>query len=352
MRESGRVLQICPHDVPPFADLCTVYAQALQTLGFAATTVFIAPATSVPVPGAIYLDVADLSRTTEIARAMVARLAATHPTVFQLAICHRYRSWRVLVRSNVRISHTLVVAHEFRFFDRLTRRWSARLARKTTFAGVSPEVTRSLSSYVRAAVTVPNAIDAGAVRSTMESREAARHRLGIPSSALTIGVVGRLHSKKQPQLALAAFRRAAVPDSQLVFVGDGPLRDTLDKGEPGVVFCGFVADARRYLRAFDVLFLSSGSVEAFGMVALEALVAGVPVICQRAAGPRDVLGELGCFYESPTVESMSEALVQFNRVRGDPDGYARLAGERVEAQFSVAALARSLAAFLGVSASV
>jgi len=331
-----------------------VYAQALRMLGCSPTTVFLAPATGEPVPEAIYLDVTDLSRTAEIAKVMVNQLADMHlntyvntgATSFSLAICHRYRSWRVLVGSKVRTAHTLVVAHEFRFFDRLTRRWSGRMARRTTFAGVSPEVTHGMIPYVRDAVTVANAIDADVVRSTMLSRAAACGALGIPLSALTIGVVGRLHAKKQPELALAAFRRAAIPDSQLVLVGDGPLRDSLDKGEPDVVFCGFIADARRYFRAFDVLFLASGSVEAFGMVALEALVAGVPVICQRTAGPREVLGELGCYYESPTVDAMGEALQRFNALRADPDDYSRQAGERVESRFSIAALARSLAPFL------
>jgi len=346
MREGGQVLQICPHDVPPFADLCTVYAQALQTLGFATTTVFVGPAKGAPIPGAIYLDVTDLSRTTQISRRLHDKLTDTGAAVFPLAICHRYRSWRLLVKSKVRVAHTLVVAHEFRFFDRMTRRWSARLARRTTFAGVSQEVTHSLSPYASDVTTIANAIDVDAVRSNMESKAAARSRLGLGASALTIGVVGRLHEKKQPELALAAFRRAALPDAQLVFVGDGPLRDRLDTSESGVVFCGFVADARRYCRAFDVLLLPSGAVEAFGMVALEALVAGVPMICQRAAGPKDVLGDLGCYYESPTVESLSEALRRFNSAQGDADTYARLADERVQAHFSVAALARSLSAFL------
>ena len=347
MRESGRILQICPHDVPPFADLCMVYAQALQTLGFETTTVFVAPAKGVPVPGAIYLGMTDLSRTSTIARVLRDRLADTGAAVFPLAICHRYRSWRVLVKSKLPVARSLVVAHEFRFFDRLTRRWSARLARRTTFAGVSPEVTRSLSPHARDVVTIANAIDADRVRSTMVSRTAARAALGISPTAFSIGVVGRLHAKKQPELALAAFRRADLPDAQMVFVGDGPLRETLDQDESSVVFCGFVADARRYLRAFDVLLLSSGAVEAFGMVALEALVAGVPMICQRVAGPKDVLGDLGCYYESPTVESMGEALRRFNSARGDAEDFTRLAAERVEAHFSVAALARSLSAFLG-----
>ncbi len=346
MSEGGRILQICPHDVPPFADLCTVYSQALQRLGVTTTTVFLAPATGIPVPEAIYLDVTDLSRTRAIARIMSDRLANAHENDFSLAICHRYRSWRVLVGSRVRVAHTLVVAHEFRFFDRLTRRWSGRMARKTTFAGVSPTVTRSMTPYVRKAVTVANAIDADAVRSTMLSRSAARTTLGISASALAIGVVGRLHAKKQPELAMAAFRRADLPDSQLVFVGDGPLRETLDRGEPGVVFCGHVTDARRYFRAFDGLLLASGAVEAFGMVALEALVASVPMICQSAAGPGDVLGELGCYYDSPTVEAMGEALQRFHGARVDPDDYSRRAGERVEALFSVSALARSLTVFL------
>ena len=355
MREGGRVLQICPSDHPPFADICRVYVQALHAIGCQPTTVFLAPPHGKPLAGAIYLNLDDLARTRPISRHLERRLA--DQPEWELAICHRYRAWQAVSHSRLRPARSLVIAHEYGFFARWSRRWAARLARHTTFAGVSDDVTRSMAPHVRDVMTLPNAIDVDALQAMMVSRDEARAVLGIVGDGLTIGVVGRLHHKKQPSAALAAFRQAGLPGARLVFVGDGPLRGALDRGDPNVVFCGFVADARRYLRAFDALFLPSGGVEAFGMVALEALVAGVPVVCQRAAGPREVLGDLGVYYEADTTSSMSTALGQLALIRDrvlvrdsvsengvvDPARqYAHAADARARQLFSVEALASRL----------
>lgn len=339
--DRGEVLQLCPHDHPPFADLCVVYAKALARLGLKCTTVFFSPALGTPVKGALYLNARSLRDSKALARELDECLPRRGP--WRLAICHRYRSWRVFRASSLEAARTVAVAHEFHFFDRTVRKLLVRFDRRTVFAGISPAVVEDLRKSVARCICWPNAVDVDREQAAMLSRDEALARLALEPGSFTVGVVGRLHPKKQPELALEAYRAAALKDARLVFVGDGPLRARLEQGDADVHFTGFVADARRCYRAFDVLLLTSGDVEAFGMVALEGLLAGIPVVCQRVAGPAEVLGEMGFYYDSPGIADIAAALRVAHGAKVDREAFQRQAEDRVRAEFSVEALARRIA---------
>lgn len=340
--DRGEVLQLCPNDHPPFADLCLVYAKALALLGLKCTTVFFSPALGKPVKGALYLNARSLRDSRALARELDECLARRG--TWRLAICHRYRSWRVFRASSAEAARTVAVAHEFHFFDRTVRKLLVRFDRRTVFAGVSPAVVEDLRRSVARCICWPNAVDVDREQAAMLSREEALVRLGLEPGPFTVGVVGRLHPKKQPDLALEAFRAATLEDARLVFVGDGPLRARLEQGDANVHFTGFVADARRCYRAFDVLLLTSGDVEAFGMVALEGLLAGIPVVCQSVAGPAEVLGGMGFCYDIPQVRDIAAALRGVHDAKVDREAFRRRAEARVRAEFSVEAVARRIAA--------
>lgn len=338
------VLQICPHDDPPFADLCHVYRLAVESLGCTCTTVILGRASGDAVQDAIYLGQPDLSKDRQVVQALHAALKGE----FALAICHRYRAWRTLAKSRVDVTHRIVVAHEFGFFSRAIRRWHARFASRTLFAGVSEAVTVELAAVARQAVTLPNALDVEAMGRELLSAKAALSELGLTEGPLTLGVIGRLHAKKQPALARDGFLAANLPDSRIVFVGDGELAPGLRVDDSQVIFAGFVPRARRLLRAFDAVLLTTGGVEAFGMAALEAMAAGVPVICQRVSGPLEVLGEHGIYYDEATPADVARAI---HRFAGDCDSTgarARAMLTRTQAKFSVPALARHLATLPGI----
>ncbi len=139
---------------------------------------------------------------------------------------------------------------------------------------------------------VPNGIDAGHFRFAPAARTAARARLAIPDHAFVVGAVGRLVAAKRFEVAVRAV--AAVPGARLLLVGEGPERPALEDlaarlgaadrirllGERD----GAVAppDDRPaglpgLLAAMDVL-VSPSAEEAFGLAALEALAAGLPVL--------------------------------------------------------------------------
>lgn len=125
----------------------------------------------------------------------------------------------------------------------------------------------------------------------LEAAEVVRLRgdIGAGEGTFVVGFVGHLIPVKGADLLIEAFRRAALPDARLVVVGDGPERARLERdAPPGVVFTGFRSDARDLYQAFD-LFVSASREEPFGLVFLEALDAGLPVVATRTAGAGAIL---------------------------------------------------------------
>jgi len=140
--------------------------------------------------------------------------------------------------------------------------------------------------------------------------EAIRNRLtdGHPEDFLVV-YVGR-HS---PEKRLDVIRDAIFPaeNVRLALVGDGPSRGKLQehfKGTP-TTFPGFMkgADLVSAYRAADV-FLFPSTTETFGLVALEAMACGTPVIAAHTGGVLDIVvdGENGFYFEPDQPAQMGE----------------------------------------------
>lgn len=341
------VLQVTPNDHPPFADILCTYQRAFERLGAGVQTLVLSPPRAEPVAGCTYLELTDLAEVRKAGR----RLREAVGALPRLAICHRYRAYRVLRASGLAIPRTVAIAHEFGFFKRFQRRLERRLfARDVLFAGVSPAVQAELAATVADPLCLPNAVDVAGLRQACLPRHAALSRLGIAESdVLTIGLVGRLVEKKSPELAIEAVRAltAAQQSVRLIVVGDGPLRAELEQRAAGlpVSFVGFKPHAKQLFRAFDVLLLTSQEVEAFGMVALEAMCAGVPVVAGPTPGPQFVLGGTGFYYNQREPEAVARAISSVGQAQaaGELAERAERALERAEREFSVTALAAHLA---------
>ncbi|MCZ6709467.1 MAG: glycosyltransferase family 4 protein [Gammaproteobacteria bacterium] len=343
------LLQVCPNDHPPFLDICAVYQAAAASIGRNLVTVFLSSANAEPLPGAVYLNCATLRNTVRVAAAFDAELASARsgPPAVELGICHRYRAYRVFRASGWSASATLVVAHEFGFFDRWRRRMDQKLhARGVRFAGVSAPVVDELARAVKQPLLMPNGIDVDRAAASRLERTQALAVLNLREQHFNIGVVGRLHPKKQPQLALSAMAcvRQALPDAHLVFIGDGELKAELQASaeKQSVSFAGFVAEAARHFNALDVLLIPSGEREAFSMVALEAMAAGVPVVAGPTPGPHFVLGDVGYYFTEFTAEDLAAAVISVHRDRGRSGERMRRGITRAERDFSVAAIAKRL----------
>lgn len=123
--------------------------------------------------------------------------------------------------------------------------------------------------------------------------EAWRRAQGFSPDDVVILFFGRLVREK----GLAAFarvvRRAAARDPHLrvLVIGDGPARCGFARRLPGARFLGTLTgrDLGRAVASADLLFNPSVT-EAFGNVTLEAMAAGLPVLCAEAPAHRALVG--------------------------------------------------------------
>lgn len=338
----ARILQLCPHDEMPFGALCDRFVRAAELSGAQVTTVFLGAADAEPLAGAEYLDAPGLSDTAELTR----RLQPWVNTEWDLILCHRYRSYLTALQARLRARRKVALAHEYG----MLQRWQRRLLRKIRgsefeFAGVAPGVVEELAGVTGHRLLLANALG-GPEEIQPLDREAARVELGLAEEDLVIGVVGRLHYKKRPLLALQAFEQFAGsrPDSRLVFLGDGEQRTELVESEnPRVLLPGVVRDAARLYRAFDVL-LHTASAEPFGMVILEAMSAGVPVVCAHGHGPQYILGDQGVYPDEDTAAGFADALNRALLV--DREKFAASSRARIAQEFSIQAMSHRLTELL------
>jgi glycosyltransferase involved in cell wall biosynthesis len=158
---------------------------------------------------------------------------------------------------------------------------------------VSEYVAASVRRRIRAegVQVLPNGVDTTIFRPDPDRRLATRARLGLAPSARVVACVGRMTPQKGQVTLINAMAQvsAAVEDSHLLLVGDGPDRAELQRlaktvgSECRVCFLGVRPDVPDLLRAADVLALPSVH-EGFGLVLIEALATGVPVVASRT-GP-------------------------------------------------------------------
>ncbi|WP_024889850.1 glycosyltransferase family 4 protein [Luteimonas huabeiensis] len=165
--------------------------------------------------------------------------------------------------------------------------------------------------------------------------ERLRERWGIPPGGLAAIHVGRLAAEKNLPLAIAAFRalQQRRPGARFVLVGDGPLRETLQREHPDFVFCGMQlgTDLAAHVASGD-LFLFPSRTETFGNVVLESMASGVPVVAFDTGAAREHLrdGEHGhAVDDDAAFVAAAEALAADPEARRRMGAAARLAVERL-----------------------
>lgn len=109
---------------------------------------------------------------------------------------------------------------------------------------------------------------------------------------------------------------------KLIVIGDGPEKERLEKlAAPCVTFLGYQNDdtVNKYVSECKAL-LFPGE-EDFGIVPVEVMAAGRPVIAYGKGGVLDSIidGKTGVFFKEQTVGSLVDAINQFETMDFDPD---------------------------------
>jgi glycosyltransferase involved in cell wall biosynthesis len=180
---------------------------------------------------------------------------------------------------------------------------------------------------------IPNAIKLSTFRekNELECLKISK-RFNLKEDEKIILFVGRVATEKSIDKiikALGIIKKHGISKTKLLIVGNGPARDELTHlvqalgVEEEVIFCGEVnyEEIRYYYKIADVFTMASAS-ESFGIVTIEALASGLPVLAVKAPGAMDILTDgFDGLLTDDNIEHFAKALEKIIR---DPELRERL----------------------------
>ncbi len=201
-------------------------------------------------------------------------------------------------------------------------------------------------------IAIPNGVAAARFRKP-QAREAARRALGLGPEDRVVGSAGRLDEPvKGYAVLLAAFQIVAArrADALCLVTGSGPaesgLRAMAEAAGLGsrFRFLGERQDIPDFLQAID-LYVQPSRLEGFGLAALEAMAAGLPVVASRTGGLPEVISEglTGDLVPPGDPRALAEAILA---LLADPDrrtSYGALGMARAAESFPLEKMVRSWA---------
>lgn len=161
------------------------------------------------------------------------------------------------------------------------------------------------------AVLIPNAVDTEKFNPSVEPFEE------YIDGKINILYVGRFEPRKEPGVLFDAYLklRKKHKNLRLIMVGAGPLRRGLKRranGKKDIVFVGAVsgADLPRYYKTADIYCSPASRGESFGIVLLEAMATGTPVVGADNEGYSKVIkdGQNGVLVPMQDVGATADAL--------------------------------------------
>ena len=181
--------------------------------------------------------------------------------------------------------------------------------------------SRFLEKYRGKTVVIPNGINREDFNVPYSKKEC-RERLGIPLNTNMILFVGNLTPYKGPDVLVRAMQMIVkeVSDVELVFVGNGIMRNALEKLAEKIgiknhlKFAGFVEESLKplYYKAADVFCLPSTlNTEVFPIVLLEASASGIPMVVSDLDTFKCIIeeGYNGLFTKRGDEKNLADAIV-------------------------------------------
>ncbi len=158
------------------------------------------------------------------------------------------------------------------------------------------------------------------------SKEQARKQLNISENSLLIGVIGRISAKKGQYFLVKAILELLKKNikAELLIFGSPTINDPEDIKNlkeiknfielqnigDKIHFREYSKDIALFYNAIDIFVLASEG-ETYGMVTIEAMLSGVPVIATNSVGSPEMLnyGELGMLYTYNDFDSFCEKVI-------------------------------------------
>ena len=180
-------------------------------------------------------------------------------------------------------------------------------------------------------IILPLGIELDKFLNVSETKEQLRNRFNIPQNVYLAGIIGRIDPTKGQDIFIEAIKilnqkgvyihalivgdnsNSAFPS----FLPDLQLRIKEYGLEQQVHFIEFMKDVQLAFKVLD-LYVMASTTESFGMVTVEAMISGVPVVGAEAAGTTSIIKDnsTGLFFENKNPASLAEKI---SRLKENPD---------------------------------
>lgn len=199
--------------------------------------------------------------------------------------------------------------------DDFSRTTGAKFRAITRLAARSAQRIICPSRYTARDVCTRYGIDEGKIRVIADAPSLAIGSAAVPGDGPYVLAIGDLRAKKNLAALVSAFAALAAQDGiphRLVLAGidagEGPRLRAL-AGAAAVQLTGYVDDARldALLRGADVL-VHPSLYEGFGLVVLEAMARGTPVLAARATALPETGGEAATYFDPEDPDDLRRRL--------------------------------------------
>lgn len=277
----------------------------------------------------------------------VVNLAIARADGYAAGLAHLFRKFRYNIIFHYPFEHHEKHFNAFKRFG--TIKHADEMIAISRYIASGVQACFGLSSKV-----IPNGVNLEQFRRDVLRRSAFRRELHIPDIAPVLITVSALQGRKGIDKVLDAvgILKKAVPDIRYVICGDGNEKDremlfakvASLKLEQNVLFMGNQKDVAGYYNAAD-LFVFLPEFEGFGIVALEAMASGLPlVVSTGSAFPEILANGGGVMIDRDSPRAAADVVLSLLR---DRDWMAKLGAEgraSVEKTYSWEAVASQLEA--------
>lgn len=193
------------------------------------------------------------------------------------------------------------------------RKWFPKLKKKIAVSRVAMEFSNK--HFPSEYTIIPNGVDVAYFSQDVPPID------DFSDGKVNILFVSRLEKRKGLNYLLAAYQKAKreIPNSRLIIAGNGTRwSNKLEKrvrqnNIPDVIFTGYIpySELSRYYKTADIVCCPATGKESFGIILLEAMAAGKPIVASSIKGYADVIthGSEGLLVPPRDEKRLARALV-------------------------------------------